>query len=66
MGVRCLSYVNQDVTFLVQCSVDYNGRQSAIYQLRTSNSLSVLAHEDIVTDQEMIMKAQLNVHSVHI
>ena len=62
MGVMCLSSVNQDVTFLIQCSVDYNSRQSAIYQLRTLNSRSVLAHTDIMTDQETIVKVQLNIH----
>ena len=41
--------------------MDYNGRQSAIYRLRTLNSRSVLAHADIVTDQETIAKAQLNI-----
>ena len=46
--------------------MDYNGRQLAIYRLRTLNSRSVLAHVDIVTDQEMIAKAQLNIHSVHV
>ena len=46
--------------------MDYNGRQLAIYRLRTLNSRSVLVHVDIVTDQEMIAKAQLNIHSVHV
>ena len=46
--------------------MDYNGRQLAIYQLRTLNSRSVLAHVDIVTDQETIAKAQLNIRIVHV
>ena len=43
-------------------SVDYHSRQSAIYQLRTLNNRSVLVHADSMTDQEMIVKAQLNTH----